>query len=96
MLWSGLYPSQKHLAWQLCAGIIRDHLAAARGAFHMHLADPVRLHSAFGLRVRVISRHTYNFVLGWSCKATLSILTYISFYESTINADFLQLNYCRS
>ena len=44
MLWSGLYPSQKHLAWLLfCSGIIHDRLAAARGAFHMHLADPVEL-----------------------------------------------------
>jgi len=26
VLWSGLYPSQKHLAWLLCSGIIHDHL----------------------------------------------------------------------
>ena len=43
MLWSGLYPSQKHLAWLLCSGIIHGCLAAARGAFHMHSADPVEL-----------------------------------------------------
>ena len=43
VLWSGLYPSQKHLAWLLCSGIIHDCLAAARGAFHMHSADPVEL-----------------------------------------------------
>ena len=39
----GLYPSQKYLAWLLCSGIIHDHLAAARGAFHMHSADPIEL-----------------------------------------------------
>ena len=43
MLWSGLYPSKKHLARLLCSAIIHDHLAAARGAFHMHSADPVEL-----------------------------------------------------
>ena len=37
-------PSQKHLACVLCSGIIDDHLVAARGAFDMHLADPVELH----------------------------------------------------
>ena len=35
VLWSGLYPSQKHLAGLLCSGIIYDRLAAPRGAFHM-------------------------------------------------------------
>jgi len=43
VLWSGLYPSHKHLAWLLCSGIIGDRLAVARGAFHMHSADPVEL-----------------------------------------------------
>jgi len=38
-LWSGLYPSKKHLAWLLCSGIIHDRLAAASGAFHLHWAD---------------------------------------------------------
>jgi len=26
VLWSGLYPSQKHLAWLLCSGIIHGCL----------------------------------------------------------------------
>ena len=43
VLWSGLYKSQKHLAWLLCSGIIDGRLAAARSAFHMHSADPVEL-----------------------------------------------------
>jgi len=43
VLWSGLYPSQKHLAWLLYSGIIHGRLAAARGAFRMHLANPVEL-----------------------------------------------------
>ena len=43
VLWSGLYPSQKHLAWLLCSGLIHGRLAAARGAFHMYSADPVEL-----------------------------------------------------
>ena len=43
VLWPGLYPSQKHLAWLLCSGIIHDRLAAARGAFHMLSADLVEL-----------------------------------------------------
>ena len=56
---SGHYPRQKHLAWLLCSGIIHGRLAAARGAFHMHSADPVKLHlSQFSLRAtsKVISR----------------------------------------
>ena len=48
MLRCGLYPSQKHLAWLLCSGIINGCLAAARG------------NSAFGLQVRVISRQYTN------------------------------------
>ena len=43
VLWSGLYTSQKHLAWLLCSEIIYGRLAAARRAFHMHSADPVEL-----------------------------------------------------
>ena len=34
----------KHLAWLLFSGIIHDRLAAARGAFQMHSADPFELH----------------------------------------------------
>ena len=44
MLWSCLYPSQKHLAWLLCSGIIHGRLGAARGALHKHSANPVELH----------------------------------------------------
>ena len=61
VLWSGLYPSQKHLAWLLCSGIIHDRLAAARGAFTCIWSIPLGCdlgNSAFGLQVRVISRHT--------------------------------------
>ena len=37
---------KKHLAWLLCSEIIHDRLAATRGAFQMHLADPVELLSS--------------------------------------------------
>ena len=63
VLWSGLYPSQKHLAWLLCSGIIHDRLAAARAPFICIRPIPLSCalrNSAFGLRVRVISRHTYK------------------------------------
>ena len=30
-------------AWLRCSGIIHDRLAAAKGAFYMHSADPVEL-----------------------------------------------------
>ena len=62
MFWSGLYPSQKHLAWLLCSGMIHDCLAAAIGTFHMHSADPVELRpSQFSLWAEskgVFNRHT--------------------------------------
>ena len=64
MLWSGLYPSQKHLGWLLCSGIIRDRLAAARAplnAFSRSRLSCALRNSAFGLRVRVTSRHTYKY-----------------------------------
>ena len=53
-------PSQKHLAWVLCSGIVHDRLAAAWCAFHMHSADPVWAAplaiQPSGLQVRVINR----------------------------------------
>ena len=53
-------PSEKHLAWVLCSGIIHDRLAAAWGAFHMHSADPVWAApfaiQPSGLQVGVIGR----------------------------------------
>ena len=59
MLWSSLYPSQKHLAWLLCSGIIHGRLAAARAPFTCIRPIPLSCalrNSAFGLQVRVISR----------------------------------------
>ena len=51
---------KKHLAWMLYSRIMHDYLAAAWGAFHMHLADPVWAApfaiQPSGLQVRVISR----------------------------------------
>ena len=41
VLWSGVYPSQKLLAWLLWSGIFHYRSAAA---FHMHSANPVELH----------------------------------------------------
>ena len=38
MLWSGLYPSQKHLTWLLCSGII-----------HVRLRQPESPSHAFGI-----------------------------------------------
>ena len=73
MLWSGLYPSQKHLAWLLCSGIIHGRLALATEAPFICIW-PIPLscalpNSAFGLPVRVISRqHTYTVeVTGCRC-----------------------------
>ena len=58
-MWSGLYPSQKHLAWLLCSGIINGRLAAAKGVFTRIRPIPLSCafrNSAFGLQVMVISR----------------------------------------
>ena len=50
MLWSCLYPIQKHLAWLLCSGIVHGRLVAARGASHKHSANPVELQMLFSLQ----------------------------------------------
>ena len=56
MLWSGLYPSKKHLTWLLCSDIIiHDRLTAARGALYMHSADPAAVSCALR-HVRVIKQ----------------------------------------
>ena len=63
VLWSVFYPSQKHLAWLLCSGIINGHLAAARVAFTciwLILLSCGLCNAAFGLSAGVVSRHNTN------------------------------------
>ena len=62
MLWSGLYPSQKHLAWLLCSGLFMTVWRQSEAPFICIRPIPLSCalrNSAFGLQVRVISRHTY-------------------------------------
>ena len=47
MLWSGLYPSRKHLTWLLCSEIIHDRLQLP-GAFGRSLWTALALKSPVG------------------------------------------------
>ena len=66
-------PSQKHLALVLRSGIMHDRLAAAWGAFHMHLADPVWaapfVIQPSGLQVMMISGHIIAIIIFVICMA---------------------------